>query len=194
MSGPGLWDCVKLQVNGIQVSRSILSAERLPTSPFSGVLIWAGGQCHLSSAAQVPPPLAAHSPSSAAPASPHLSHRHLQKKSPDALQKLPRIQHRASVREGRRQPAALLGSKYAVCPSHVPLRTAGLEVWEVGCVALQPPAPGCSAPSRPQYPGLHCLLLLTSHPQHPAVPEVQPHGPTSPLAIHSFPGSSQGPS
>ena len=131
--------------------------------------------------------------SSAAPASPHLSHRRLQKKSPDPLRSCLRIQHRASVREGRRQPAAPAGLEVCCVSFHIPLRTAGPRSGKLGVVASQPLAPCQSSHLTSLHTGPSLSPPAHQPPAAPCCPVKLAPRPHLPLAIHSFPGFPRAP-
>lgn len=174
--------------------RSILSAERLPTSPFSeSYLGWRSVPICLLQLRCLPSTGSPFS-SSAAPASPHLSHRHLQKKSPDALRSCLRIQRRASVREGRRQPAAPAGLEVCCVSFHVPLRTAGLRSGKLGVWLYSPRHQASLRTSRPCTPGPSLSPPAHQPPAAPCCPvKFSPMAPP-PLSNPQLPRLSQGPS
>lgn len=159
----GLWDCVKLQVNGIQVSIGASFQQKGFPPPLFRVLFGLEVSAYLSSAAQVPLPSTALlcCPSS----SPHLSQASPEEESRRTW--LPQNTAQSKCKGGKEIRAAPCSG--LLCVLHVPLRTAGLRSGKLGCVALQPRHQASLRTSRPAHLGLHCLLLLTSHPQHPAV-------------------------
>ena len=148
--------------------RSILSAESLPPAPFSeSYLGWRSAPTCLLQPRRLPFTGSPFS-SSAAPASPHLPHRCLQNKSPDPLRSCLRIQSRCQG--GKEEAGCTCKARSMLCVSPHPLENCRAEVREVGCGGVT--APGIMPVFTPHvfaHLGLHCLLLLTSHPQQPAV-------------------------